>query len=372
MEKFEITNKNFLIAFDYYLYTQYFKNIDFKKVSKNKTIFLEAIRDKYNLLKLQPLNAREKKNNLTKIIPFCVFFYNFFNFLDIMKIKLLYSIENIKLKYSFLDILNGKADLSVKNGNIHINHMFGLYTDGIKSVFKTNLGLNILSNKLAISSFTIIPFIYKYLSKENLNGYDYSQLFFISLLAFPFNQFLNNFYIKTYLPTQQNEIKSNAFSLRSKFMFSIYENFMVNLIYFEILNYFRKKFSKAYLLDEEKSNCLTEIFEGNPTLNRIQLLNKSDFERVYVERLDIAFPILMTSMIMGLISTPLDFIYNSYKNPLFSPKLLFKNLLTNNVEVKGEREKIIFYRLKCTFAINMLKFLFQYGGIIYLVDRFII
>jgi hypothetical protein len=348
--------KNLSLILDYYS-NSLISNLKSKKqINKNSTFkFFKP--EKYLDM------STTQKRQFYEYTPWGLAYLNIFNFLPILKKKMFYTPEVMR------DIMFNlfKLDVSVLKENIM--SVYTLAFNTFKSIAKINFNPVSVFNHSFLYSIGFLNFLKTNHINHGLNNEDYIKLFFVSGIgSIPIMNFLQNFYLRKFVIeeklTPRNIIKMYL-TPHQKFHLvcvkSILDNFVLFAAYFNLVNFFAVKEKEVKnLTQRENYHIFKEMINSNETFKRVEILYMKD--EPLLKKYDIAIPIIYTTLILGIVYTPMDYLINTMINNNLSLRQYFKALSSDLSEENVLlSRKNMFLRLRYSLWINIIGLFMKYG-----------
>ncbi len=178
---------------------------------------------------------------------------------------------------------------------------------------------------------------------------DYFKAFIISgIFPFVFYQRLySNFKNESFNNSNIFKIRFNSFQYA---LISIIDNYLIILLYFKILNFYKEKITFRYDSYDQEIDKLFNETVSNERLKKLEVLyNTDDKAKLYLNN-NLPIFVLLTGLTCTFIYSPVDYIIQS---------ILYQKSLSNKLFVPDNYQKIIF-----TVMPNFFRFTVQYGLVI--------
>jgi hypothetical protein len=340
-----VINEHFLTSNEFhYIFHKYYPLFFYNNNPKILFKCREYLRENLNLLDFT--KDKFTNENIIKAFPLFLPYLSLFNVADIMKKRLYYIKETVRIEHNFYKTLQ-------VHRNIKTRPEFDVFT----SLIKINFNWKMFTCKSFMYGLSFYQFLYYSLYKDKLTTNDYFYLFISStIFTFPFYLYLNNWLEKKYF-NYNSELAGRKVTLMMILNFK--ENFVKNALYFYFLRYciHREKLKKE-ALDEDNLRLFYQTIESNKTFKRMRALYKdmSADKRIIYDN-----PVIYSSFLSAILYTPIDIVTNYFRHSDRG----WTELKNSNPfsELKNEEKGIFKFNCRITLFINFAKFLFIYSMI---------
>ena len=134
---------------------------------------------------------------------------------------------------------------------------------------------------------------------------------------------------------------------------SIIDNYLIIVLYFKILNFFKNNISLGYSYDDEINKIFIESV-SNERLKKLEYIYPNNDIRFQYLNYILPISVLMTGLTCTILYSPIDYIIQSK---------IYNRSFNNNIFVVENYQKIVF-----TVVPNFFRFSAQYG-IVYLINE---